>query len=39
MEPRETDSYGEWLIHKLQQEAGEYENPLPAEAISAARTL
>jgi hypothetical protein len=39
MEPRETDSYGEWVIRKLEQEAGGSGNPLPAEAISAARVV
>jgi len=39
MEPRETDSYGEWAIRRVQQEAEEHGNPLPAEAISAARVI
>jgi hypothetical protein len=37
--PRETDSYGEWVIRKLEQEAGGYGNPLPAQAINAARVI
>ena len=39
MEPRETDSHGEWVIRKLEQEAGGDGNSLPAEAISAARVV
>jgi len=39
MEPRETDSYGEWVIRKLGEEAEGHGNPLPAEAISAARVV
>src|SRR5215471_9206412 len=39
MESWETDSYGEWLIRKLQQQAGEDGNPLPAEVIAAARVV
>jgi hypothetical protein len=38
MEPREKpDSYGEWAIRRVQQEAGEHGNLLPAEVITAAR--
>jgi DNA-directed RNA polymerase specialized sigma24 family protein len=39
MEPRETDSYGEWIIRKLQLEAGGDANVLPARVIAAARTV
>jgi len=40
MEPREKpDSYGEWAIRRVQQEAGEIGNPLPAEVITAARVV
>ena len=39
MESRETDSYGEWLIRKLQQQAGEDGHPLPAEVLAAARVV
>jgi hypothetical protein len=39
MEPRETDSYGEWVIRKLTEEAEGHGNPLPAEAVSAARVV
>ncbi len=40
MEPREKpDSYGEWAIRRVQQEAGENGNPLPAEVITAARVV
>src|SRR5262249_44005261 len=39
MESRETDSYGEWLIRKLQQQAGEDGHALPAEVIAAARVV
>ena len=39
MESRETDSYGEWLIRKLQQQAGEDGHPLPAEVLAAARAI
>jgi hypothetical protein len=40
MEPREKpDSYGEWAIRRVQQEAGENGNPLPAEVITAAGTV
>jgi DNA-directed RNA polymerase specialized sigma24 family protein len=35
----ETDSYGEWVIRKLQQEAGGHANPLPAEVLAAARVV
>jgi hypothetical protein len=37
MESRETDSYGEWVIRKLQ--AGGDANPLPAEVLAAARVV
>jgi len=37
MQLRETDSYGEWVIRKLKQEAGGEANPLPAEVLTAAR--
>ena len=37
MEPRETDSYGEWVIRKLQ--AGGDASPLPAEVLAAARVV
>jgi len=33
------DSYGEWIIHRVQQEAGGLESRLPAEVISAACTV
>ena len=36
---RETDSYGEWVIRKVQQEAGGELNPLPAEVLTAARVV
>jgi hypothetical protein len=40
MEPREKpDSYGEWAIRRVQQEAGEHGNLLPAEVITAARMV
>lgn len=39
MESSGTDSYGEWVIRKLQQEAGGDANPLPAEVIAAARVV
>src|ERR1700739_1489147 len=39
MEPKETDTYSEWVIHKLQQETGGDANPLPAEVITAARVV
>jgi DNA-directed RNA polymerase specialized sigma24 family protein len=35
----ETDSYGEWVIRKLQQESGGNANPLPAEVLAAARVV
>jgi hypothetical protein len=37
MESRETDSYGEWVIRKLQE--GGNANPLPAEILAAARLV
>jgi DNA-directed RNA polymerase specialized sigma24 family protein len=37
MESRETDSYGEWAIRRLQ--AGGNANPLPAEVLAAARLV
>lgn len=39
MESSETDSYGEWVIRKLQQEAGGDANPFPAEVLAAARVV
>ena len=37
LDPMEkSDSYGEWIIRKVQQEAGWHESPLPAQVISAA---
>jgi len=39
MQLRETDSYGEWVIRKVQQEAGGEVNPLPAEVLTAARVV
>ena len=40
MEPMEkSDSYGEWIIRKVQQEAGGPESFLPAEVIAAARMV
>src|SRR3974377_1875749 len=39
MESSETDSYGEWVIRKLQQEAGEDAHPSPAEVLAAARVV
>jgi hypothetical protein len=39
MKSSETDSYGEWVIRKLQQEAGGEVNPLPAEVLTAARVV
>lgn len=40
MEPGEKpDSYGEWAIRRVQQEAEEIGNPLPAEVITAARMV
>lgn len=39
MESRETDSYGEWVIRKLEQEAGGNGNPLPARVLAAARVV
>jgi hypothetical protein len=40
MEPREKpDSYGEWAIRRVQQEAGDHGNPLPAEVITTARKV
>jgi len=39
MQLRETDSYGEWVIRKLKQEAGGEANPLPAEVLTAARVV
>ena len=40
MEPREKpDSYGEWVIFRVQQEAGEHGSLLPAEVITAARKV
>ena len=39
MESSETDSYGEWVIRKLQQEAGGDANPLPADVLAAARVV
>ena len=35
----EPNSYGEWAIRRVQQEAGEIGNPLPAEVITAARMV
>lgn len=34
-----TDSYGEWVIRKLQQEAGGNAYPFPAEVLAAARMV
>jgi DNA-directed RNA polymerase specialized sigma24 family protein len=39
MESSEKDSYGEWVIRKLQQEAGRDANPFPAEVLAAARVV
>ena len=39
MQLMETDSYGEWVIRKLQQEAGGELNPLPADVLTAARVV
>jgi len=39
MASSETDSYGEWVIRKLQQEAGGNANPFPAEVLAAARVV
>ena len=40
MESREKpDSYGEWAIRRVQQEAGEGGNVLPAEVITTARVV
>jgi hypothetical protein len=40
MEPREKpDSYGEWAIRRVQQEAEEGGNVLPTEVITTARTV
>lgn len=39
MEPKENDSYGEWVIRKLEREAGSNGNVLPAASIRAARTV
>jgi hypothetical protein len=39
MQLRETDSYGEWVIRKLQEEAGGEVNALPAEVLTAARVV
>ena len=39
MESSATDSYGEWVIRRLQQEAGGDANPLPAEVLTAARVV
>jgi DNA-directed RNA polymerase specialized sigma24 family protein len=39
MESSATDSYGEWVIRRLQQEAGGDANPLPAAVMAAARVV
>jgi hypothetical protein len=40
MKPREKpDSYGEWAIGKVQQEAEENGSPLPAEVLTAAHVV
>jgi len=39
MESGATDSYGEWVIRKLQQEAGGDTYPFPAEVLAAARVV
>lgn len=39
MESSATDSYGEWVIRRLQQEAGGDANPLPAAVMTAARVV
>jgi hypothetical protein len=39
MEPRDTDSYGQWIIRKVQQEARGHANRLPAQVITAACTV
>jgi DNA-directed RNA polymerase specialized sigma24 family protein len=38
MESSETDSYGEWVIRKLQQEAGDA-HPFPVEVLAAVRVV
>jgi DNA-directed RNA polymerase specialized sigma24 family protein len=39
MESGATDSYGEWVIRKLQQEAGGDARPFPTEVLAAARVV
>jgi len=39
MESGATDSYGEWVIRKLQQEAGGSAHPFPAAVLAAARMV
>jgi len=39
MESNQTDSYGEWVIRKLQQEAEGNAHHFPAEVLSAARVV
>jgi len=39
MESGATDSYGEWVIRKLQQEAGGDAHPFPADVLAAARVV
>jgi DNA-directed RNA polymerase specialized sigma24 family protein len=39
MESGATDSYGEWVIRKLQQEAGGDAQPFPADVLAAARVV
>jgi DNA-directed RNA polymerase specialized sigma24 family protein len=39
MEPRGTDSYGQWIIRKVQQEVGGHASCLPARVITAASTV
>src|SRR3974377_2589180 len=39
MESSATDSYGEWVIRKLQQEGGGNAHPFPADGLAAARVV
>jgi hypothetical protein len=39
MESSATDSYGEWVIRRLQQEAGGDADPFPAAVMAAARMV
>ena len=39
MESSATDSYGEWVIRKLEQEAGGDAHPFPVEVLAAARVV